>query len=105
MTDLLSEAPAPLVQAPIAWVARGLLATDDSVKAVMVLGDDGKVLAHERALGFEEQETLEDDDHTVLFCASERRVIFFLRLSKQPSRDEYNRIQATISSPNFAITR
>jgi hypothetical protein len=105
MTDMLSEVRAPLVQAPIAWVARSLLASDASVRAVMVLGDDGKILAHERALGEDEFDSLEGQDHPLLFYASGPRLLFFVRLNEEPTGKEISdRIMATIKSPSFSIT-
>jgi hypothetical protein len=106
MTDMLSEARAPLIQAPIAWLARELLAVDASVKAVMVVGDKGSGLAHEIATEYDEEETREEDERTITFYASEPKQIFFLRLRKGPSGDDVSdRIQATISSPTLAVTR
>lgn len=105
MTDMLSEARAPLVQAPIAMVARKLLASDVSVQAVMVIGGDGKVLAHERAIDDDEIDSIEGEDYPLLFYASSPNLLFFVRLSKQPTGGEISdRMMSTIGSPSFAMT-
>ena len=106
MRDMQSEVRAPLIQAPIAWVARRLLASDGSVQAVMVIGSSGKVLAHERALGGTESSSFEEEGFPMLFYASGPGLLFYVRLDKQPMGDEIpNRISAILDSPSFAITR
>jgi len=71
----------------------------------MVMGDDGKVLAHERALGGDEADRFESEDHSLLFYDSGPRLLFLVRLNKQPTGVEISdHIMATISSPSFAIS-
>jgi len=106
MKDLQSEARAPLIQAPIAWVARRLLATDASVEAVMIVGREGKVLAHERAIGYDEDDSTEGEGHPLLFYAQDIGLLFYVKLGKHPRDEEIpNRIMAIIRSPSFCITR
>jgi hypothetical protein len=106
MTDMISEARVPLVQAPIAMVARTLLASDSSVQAVMVMEGDGKVLAHERAIDVDEIDSIEGEDYPLLFYASRPNLLFFVRLKKQPTGGEIsNRIMSTISSLSFEMTQ
>jgi len=101
-----SEVRAPLVQAPIAWVARKLLASDGSVQAVMVLGSDGKVLAYERAIDDDQSDPIEWEDFPLLFYAPGPGILFYVRLAKRPMGDEIpNRISAILDSPSLTITR
>ena len=101
-----SEVKAPLIQAPIAWVARRLLACDRSVAAVMILARDGKILAHERALEYEEIDSLGGESYPLLFYARGQGLIFYVSLDEKLTGEEIpNRILATIESPSFAMTR
>jgi len=105
MVDMRSEVKAPLVQAPTGWVARGLLASDPCVQAVMVLGDDGKVLAHERAIGYEEGEPPEKD-HSIIYYARRYGLIFYLRTNgERADRELSARIEEIIGSPSPVVTR
>jgi hypothetical protein len=99
-----SEVRAPLVQAPIAWVARRLLASDESVQAVMVMQTNGKVLAHERALDCEVD--FPDGDHySLLYHAPGPRLLFYVRLGKQPKGTEIlDRIEAILDSPSLVLS-
>jgi hypothetical protein len=103
---MLSEIRAQTIQEPIAFVARRLLALDVDVQAVMVVGDDGRVLAHERALDDDEFDSFEEEGHPLLFYASGPRLLFYLRVSRQSTvEDISDRVIATISSPTFTMTR
>jgi len=87
-------------------MARRLLASDESVQAVMVVRDDGKVLAHERAIGSVEGDSLEGEDHPLLFYASGPGLLFLVRLNRRPiGREIPDRIEAVLRSPSFAISR
>ena len=106
MGDLQSEVRAPLVQAPIAWVARRLLATDPSVQVVMVMGGDGKVLAHERALGYDEDKIPIDEGCSLLYYAPSNGLLFYVRTNRQPMSGEIpSRIEAIVGSPTPAVTK
>ena len=106
MVDLQSEVRAPLVQAPIAWVARKLLSSNPSVQAVMIVTEDGKVLAHERALGFDDEDLPLDEGCSLLYFAPRPGLLFYVRTSKEPLEGEISsRIEAIIKSPNPAVTR
>ena len=97
---------APRVQAPIAWAARRLLATDESVQAVMVVGDDGRVLAHERVLDYYEGDPMKGECHPLLFYVPRAKLLFYVRLSKRPIDERVSwRIQGVIDSPSFVISR
>jgi hypothetical protein len=105
LVDMRSEVRAPLVQAPAGWVARRLLASAPCVQAVMVLGDDGKVLAHERAIGCRESEASEMD-HSMIYYARSYSLIFYLRMTGEPVDGELSaRIEAIIESPSPVMTR
>jgi hypothetical protein len=105
MTDLQSQVKAPIVQAPIAWVARRLLASDLSVQAVMVVGYGGKVLAHEIAQDFDEVDSSKES-HSMLYYAPAPGLLFYVRLSKTPTDQAISyRVEQIINSPTFAITR
>lgn len=105
MVDLRSEVRAPLVRAPAVWVARELLASAPCVQAVMILGDDGKVLAHERAIGYEESEA-PWEEHSLIYHAPRFGLIFYVRTNGKPAGGELSaRIEAMVESPTPAITR
>jgi hypothetical protein len=71
----------------------------------MVLRDDGKVLAHERAIGFDEDEAPEMD-HSMIYYARHYGLIFYLRTNGEPTDGELSaRIEAIIESPSPAVTR
>ena len=98
-----SEARAPIVQAPIAWVARRLLASDELVKAVMVTGGGGKVLAHERALGYEGD--LDLDELSLLFYVPMHGLLFYIRKAGKNDAGINQRINDIIGSPSLALSR
>ena len=105
MVDMLSEVRAPLVEAPVGWVARKLLASAPCVQAVMVLTDDGKVLAHERAIGYEEGEAPESD-HSIIYYTRQYGLIFYVRTNRELAEGELSaRIEAIIESPSPVVTR
>jgi len=105
LVDMQSEARAPLVQAPTDWVARKLLASALCVQAVMVLTDDGKVLAHERAIGYEDSETPELD-HSIIYYARHYGLIFYVRTNGELAEGELSaRIESIIESPTPVVTR
>ncbi|HEY6283478.1 MAG TPA: hypothetical protein VIW22_06095 [Nitrososphaerales archaeon] len=102
---MLSEARAPLVQSPIAMIARRLLASDVSVQAVMVMGNDGRVLVHERAIKDDELDSIGGEDYPLFFYDSKPGLLFFVRLNKQPTSGGISdRIISAISSPSFSMT-
>jgi hypothetical protein len=105
MTDLQSQVKAPIVQAPIAWAARRLLASDLSVQAVMVVGHGGKVLAHEIALDYDETDPFKEG-HPMLYYAPTAGLLFYIRLSGRPTDQAIpSRIEQIINSPAFANTQ
>jgi hypothetical protein len=103
LVDMRSEVRAPLVQAPTGWVARKLLASAPCVQAVMVLTDDGKVLAHERAIGYEEEAP--EMDHSMIYYARQYGLIFYLRTNGEPEGELSAQIEAIIESPSPVVTR
>ena len=106
MTDLQSEVRAPLVRAPIAWVARRLLSTDASVQAVMVLGPGGKILAHERAVGYDEPLHASGSERSLIYYAPGPGLLFYLHTSSEPVESElFAKIEAIVGSPSPAVTR
>jgi hypothetical protein len=71
----------------------------------MVLRDDGKVLAHERAIGYEDGET-SDMDHSIIYYARHYGLIFYVRTNGELAEGELSaRIEAIIESPSPVITR
>jgi len=105
MKDLRSVR-APLVQAPIAWVARRLLASDESVEAVMVVTYEGKVLAYERAIDSDTSEAVETEDHSLFYYAPNPGLLFYVRLGSRSEGTEIpDRIESILNSPSFSITR
>jgi hypothetical protein len=106
MRDLHSVARASSRQAPVALLARSLLAADHSITAVMVVGKEGRVMAHERAIGYEEGDAGTESGRPVLFYAPERGLVFFVRLSgTEPDARVCDRLVAMIESKNLSITR
>jgi len=105
MKDMQSAVKAPLVQAPIAYLARRLLACDSSVKAVMAVGYHGEVLAHERTISYSEDEATGLEESSLMYYVPTSGVLFYVRLNNQPKGDRLPlRIQAMINSPTSAIT-
>jgi hypothetical protein len=105
LVDLQSQVKAPLVQAPTSWVARELLASAPSVQAVMVLGDDGKVLAHERAVGYE-GDVAPERERSLTYYSPRFGLIFYIRTNGNPADGDLSgRIEAIIESPAPPITR
>jgi len=104
LVNLQSQVKAPLVQAPTSWVARELLASAPSVQAVMVLRDDGKVLAHERAIGYEETGAPEKE-RSLIYYSPRFGLIFYLRTDMKPPEELSARIEAILESPSPPINR
>jgi hypothetical protein len=102
MTDMQSEVRAPLIQAPIAWVTRRILASSNTIQAVMAVDDAGKVLAHERASDYED---LIDEDFPLLFFAPVPRVLFLLKLSSPSTEEVEKGVRRILTYPAFGLTR
>jgi hypothetical protein len=106
MTDLAqSEAQGHHLQAPIAVVARGMLACHHDVQAVMVVNDDGKILAYERAVGGT-NEILEEEEYPLLSFSPRLGMVFFLRLKRLSIGEEVrDRIESIFGLPYLPLTR
>jgi hypothetical protein len=101
-----SEIRAQQIQEPVAFVARRILGSDADVQAVMVMGEDGRVLAHERALDDGEFDSHEEEERPLLFYAPGPRLLYFVCLgNKSNVGDISDRIMATISSASLTMTR
>jgi len=106
MADLQSEIRAPLVKAPIAWVARRLLSSDPSVQVVMITSGEGKVLAHERALEYDEASSVTEDESSLIYYAPGPGLLFYVRLAKGiVGREVEARIEEIVGSPFPNVTR
>ena len=104
MTDLQSAAKAPLIQAPIAWVARKLLSSDPSVQVVMIMGDDGKILAHERSLEYSEGTSV-DGEYSLTYYAPSLGLLFYVRANGTPVSGKISsRIETIVNSPAPYVT-
>jgi hypothetical protein len=104
MAKMQSKVRAPLVQAPIAWVTRSILASHHSVQAVMAVDENGRVLAYERAADSDDKESVEGGDYKLLFFVPLPRVLFFLRLNAPYSRELTDRILRILEFPSFGLT-
>jgi hypothetical protein len=99
------QAKAQLALATTSWTARKLIAVDDSVMAVMVVGADGKILAHETAVGYDKGDR-RDEDYPLLFFVPPQGHLFLLRLNKQPVGNEIaNRVLSLIGDPQLSLGR
>jgi len=104
MIDLQSAVKAPLVQAPVAWVARKLLSSDPSVQVVMIMGDDGKILAHERSLEYSEGTSVEGE-YSLTYYAPSLGLLFYVRANGTPVSGKISsRIETIVNSPAPYIT-
>jgi hypothetical protein len=101
---LQSQVKAPLVQAPTSWVARELLASAPSVQAVMVLADGGKLLAHERAIGYAGGED-PDLEYSLIYYAPRFGLVFYLRTTEPADGVLLARIEAIMGAPSPEMTR
>ena len=95
-----------MVQAPIAWVARKLLASDSSVQAVMIMRDDGSLLAHERAIGYDESEPLLGAESSIIYYAPGPGLVLYVRTDRRTAKGELSaQIEAILLSPSPSVTR
>lgn len=104
--DLQSEVRAPLVQAPVAWVARKLLSSNACVQAVVIMTVNGEILAHERALGFDDESLPIDKGCSLIYYAPRPGLLFYVRTDKEPLKGEVaSQVEAIIGSPRPVVTR
>jgi len=106
MVDMQAEARAPFVQAPILWASRKLISSNPCVQAVMVLAEDGKVLAHERAVGYDDIDFPIDGGYTLIYQAPGSGLVFYIRTSEDPTSVNFPaQIGKIIESLSPLITR
>jgi hypothetical protein len=106
VSDLQSEAKAPVVKAPVAWVARRLLASDPSVRTVTVIADNGKVLTYESVADDNEGDPFATEGHRLIYYVPASGLTFCVRLGKGQSGTQVpTRIEAMLRSPSPLLTR
>jgi hypothetical protein len=85
-------------------MARSVLGCHESVEAVMILGEDGRILAYERAIGPESD--FPDEEYPLLSYSSGSGMIFFVRLNAWPRGEEIrDRVERTIGHPYLPLSR
>jgi hypothetical protein len=71
----------------------------------MVIGDDGKVLAHEMALTYDESDGA-GEGFSLVYYAPSAGLIFYLRTSRVPEVEEISaRVEAIVEKPSHSISR
>jgi hypothetical protein len=106
VSDLQSEAKAPVVQAPVAWVARRLLASDSSVQTVMVIAENGKVLALESVTDDDQKDPFATEGQQLIYYVPASGLTFCVRLGKEAAGIQVtSRIEAMLRSPSPLLTR
>jgi hypothetical protein len=76
-----SEVGNQILQAPIAYVTRAILASHSSIRAVMAVGSDGGVLAHERALDSGDDNPT-NDEYPFLFQVPQSCMLMLVRTNR-----------------------
>jgi len=72
----------------------------------MVVGDDGRILAHERALDYDDEDPLKGGGYPLFYYVPRAKLLFFIRLLRRPADERISwRLQGMIDSPAFAISR
>jgi hypothetical protein len=85
-------------------LAETVLSCDDSVNAVMLVDDNGRVLAHGRADGYEADEMSMKESAPMLVPVPGLRMMAFLRLSSSAARERvYGKVLGTLSFPDNFI--
>ena len=98
-----SAVKAPTVLTP-SFLARELLSSGPSIQAVMVMGGDGKVLAHERSVDYGEF-VLPIRGSSSVYLARDCGLIIYLRASGSlDDSDLRERIEAIIRGPFDILT-
>jgi len=102
--DLRSAVKPPPALTPISMVARAILSSGPSVQAVLIIDQDGKALAHERALNYA-SESDSDDESAVTYFARDSGIIYYLRTSKgSDALDVRAQVESIIRSPFPLLT-
>jgi len=72
---------------------------------VLIMAEDGRVLAHERALGYDDGDPLIGEECSLIYHASGPGLVFYIRTNKDPtSRELPGRIEAILASPSPVVT-
>lgn len=86
------------------WLAKTVLASDSSIKALMLLDSSGKVLAHRRAVDLEERSP--EGEFPIIVPISEQRLVAFVRLDSSAEAEKlYDHVHSLLSYPTDYISR
>ena len=99
-----AETGRSIMNVPVAFVARGILASDSSVQSVMMLDYDGKVVAYERAA--EATEYGPPEGHPLLLTVPDSRLLVYLRFTDSAKRGVLvSLISRILGSPSVPYTQ